>query len=145
MLLSTLLVCKEQLMVKAHTLASIALALGLLATQAPRLGYAQETARAETTPIQIQRLGITQTAGRASRAWVALWFRNESTITADEIRVVLRYNGSESVIVDKGTFSPGVIIAHEFVAPADIQRFRKTAEATVRYVKYVDGTHWGMP
>jgi len=97
----------------------------------------------EATPIRIERLRF-QSAGKGGRAWIVLGFRNESRVTADEVRFVVRYDGSETVIVDKGTFSPGTLIVHAFIAPRGIPSPRSSPDATVRSVAFADGTHFGI-
>jgi len=95
--------------------------------------------RSEAIPIRIEWLRFTQNGGKGGRAWVVLAFRNESGVTASEVRFLVRYDGSETVIVDKGTFSPGTLIVHQFIAPRGRPSAQSSPDATVQSVVYVDG------
>jgi hypothetical protein len=91
---------------------------------------------ATSAPVVIERQSVARSAaGKSPRSTLYLRFRNVSTHVADEIHFVAQFNGSQAMIVDKGRFSPEVLVAHAFDAPLG-------AAAEIAYVHFVDGTHW---
>jgi hypothetical protein len=131
-----------------HPGSAALLALALLGLQATSVQAAPDGSpgagsAATATPITIDASTFTQTAGKAPRTWLALSFRNVAHVAADEVRFVVRYQGADNVIVDKGTFSPGTLIAHNFIAAVGVPSPRDTSDVAVRYVHFTDGTHWG--
>lgn len=122
------------------------LALTMLSVQ-PTSAYAQALAPSAgalptaAPPIKIESSSSVTGGGKAPRTWLALQFRNEAKVAADEVRFVVRYNGSDNEIVDKGLFSPGTLIVHRFIA-GQLVGFRDPRDCSVSYVHFMDGTHW---
>jgi hypothetical protein len=130
------------------TAATTLLALVLLGAQTTSAPAAPEGSPgggsvAVAAPITIDASSFTKTGGKAPRTWLSLSFRNTAHAAADEVRFILRYHGAENMIVDKGMFSPGVPIAHNFIAGVGAPSPRDTSDVAVRYVHFTDGTHWG--
>jgi hypothetical protein len=131
-------------------LAAAVAALAFLASQTTQ-AFAQTTpAPTDLTttagpPINIERFGLTSASGKASRPFVVLWFRNTSALVADEVHFTARYNGAEARIVEKGVFSPGVLVQHQFLAALGALTRRESPSGAVQYVHFTDGTHWETP
>jgi hypothetical protein len=131
----------------------LAVAVAVLALQAAettQTAFAQATPAptdrtAAGSPINIERFGLTSAGGKASHPFVVLWFRNTSARVADEVHFVARYNGGQAAIVDKGVFSPGVLVQHQFSAPLGALARRESQAGEVQYVHFTDGTHWETP
>jgi hypothetical protein len=127
---------------------AVLLALVLFGSQATSVQAAPEhspgvSSLPAAAPITIDAASLTQTAGKAPRTLLALSFRNTARVGADEVRFVVRFQGTDKVIVDKGTFSPGTPITHNFIAGVGVPSPRDNSEVGVQYVHFTDGTYWG--
>lgn len=131
-----------------HPRAAALLALVMLGVQATSVRAAPDgSPGAEpvpaTAPITINGSSLMQAAGKSPRTMLALSFSNTAHVAADEVRFVVRFHGSDNVIVDKGMFSPATLIAHNFIVGAGVPSPRDASDVGVRYVHFTDGTHWG--
>jgi hypothetical protein len=131
-------------------LAAAIAALAFLAAQTTQT-FAQTTpaptdlTTAAAPPINIERFGLTSAGGKASHPFVVLWFRNTSALVVDEVHFIARYNGGEATIVEKGVFSPGVLVQHQFIAAVGALPSRESPAGAVQYVHFTNGTHWETP
>jgi hypothetical protein len=132
-------------------LAAAVAALALLTAETTQTAFAQETpaptdrTAAMASPVNIERFGVTSAVGKASRPFVVLWFRNTSALVADEVRFIARSNGGETTIVEKGVFSPGVLVQHQVFAALGALGYRELPAGSVQYVHFTNGTHWEAP
>lgn len=129
--------------------AGVLLALALFCVQttgieaAPDGSPAARSVSTTAVPIKIDVSSFSQRAGKAPRTWLSLRFHNAAQVAADEVHVVIRYHGSDTMIVDKGIFSPATLIAHTFSVGLGAPSPGDTSDAAVQYVHFMDGTHWG--
>jgi hypothetical protein len=72
---------------------------------------------------------------------VRLKFTNTGVVPATVVKFVVSDDRATRVIVDKGTFSPGVQIDHNFVT-GDGQDVRPNVTCTVAEVDFADGSSW---
>ena len=84
---------------------------------------------------------------RLSDGFLAVDYTNEAPIAATEVDFGLVARGSlVAAAKDVGSFSPGILIQHEFVVSPEIFPLRTTYPACiVLRVKYTDGTIWYNP
>jgi hypothetical protein len=131
-------------------LAAVA-ALALPAAQMTQTTIAQappaptDHAAIAASPINVDRFGLTSTGGRIPHLIVVLSFRNTSGLVADEVHFIARYSGGQTTIVDKGVFSPGILIQHQFTSLRGTPTYRELPTSHVQYVHFTNGTQWGSP
>ena len=84
---------------------------------------------------------------RIADGFLAIDYTNQAPVAAKEIDFGLVARGSLiAAAKDVGTFSPGVLIQHEFVVSSEIFPLRTSYLACiVLRVKYADGTVWHNP
>ncbi|GAC1424095.1 MAG: hypothetical protein NVSMB64_31760 [Candidatus Velthaea sp.] len=129
-------------------LAATAVASLLVFSESAQPTYAEaatSTAVDSTTsiaPVKIDNISIKHDAGKFPHYFYELAFRVTSTLVADEVHFVVRDGGRDAQIVDKGIFSPGILIAHRFFTPPSELPYRDSVSSTVTYVHFADGTHW---
>jgi hypothetical protein len=116
-----------------------------LGTAAP--GYAQTVAFTHD-PIRIVRItpnpgfattlfnwtGAAETVG--TRGYSTISFVNDANIGAVRVAFAVRSNHATRIVVENGTFSPGVTITH------DIDDLDPDATIAVEQVTLTDGTVW---
>lgn len=132
--------------VHSRILAASLSAVAVLATQGSPASA--QTASLEATsavagPVVIEQFSVAASAGKFSRPTIFLSFRNVSVQLADEVRFLVRYRGGAATVVDKGVFSPGIAIHHQFSAPFGAPTPGDVPTGAVQYVHFADGTHWG--
>ncbi len=71
---------------------------------------------------------------------VTLKFVNNGTVTATAVTFVFKEGGYSHSIVDRGTFSPGVLIKHE-LSVSGLSAFANP-EADVAEIDFADGSSW---
>lgn len=118
---------------------------------APPIGGASPITINSCGPI-VEKNSGTSIAGinvAATSSGMHIQFTNESSRTADLVNFAVNSNGTQFVIRDVGTFSPGVSIDHKyrngsgqpFVLPAFIPPDTKCSVSSVRFT---DGSLWRM-
>ena len=72
---------------------------------------------------------------------VDVHFMNSGNATADSVGILVSYAGEQRLIVDKGRFSPGIMIDHRFPAFTGAPFLSQTPDAcTIANVHFEDGT-----
>lgn len=125
--------------------AAAAIALG-----ASTAAFAQPTVAYTNEPIQVQHFSV-NVSSRPLSTWggnqlditgagnVSISFVNVRNVAATRVEFALREGKSSQTIVDKGTFSPGTSITHEFSVAPD---FYDPSALDVVRVTFADGTSW---
>jgi hypothetical protein len=82
----------------------------------------------------------------ASKAGSVMWisFVNRSSVIADDVHVNVTLSSHDvRGIVDRGTFSPSVVIEHAFRLPSDgAPNDDRAISCRVPYAHFVDGNEW---
>lgn len=68
-------------------------------------------------------------------------FVNDAPRVATDVHVVVRFGNHTQTINERGRFSPGVLIDHQFTPIADATPL-KPASCEVAAVTYTDGSRW---
>jgi len=95
------------------------------------------TAYTQFTPIETESLGID--AGPASSD-VTIAFINTANVPAKSVTFAVRSGRQTKIVVDKGTFSPGVRIVHTF---DESPQFDNTSSVSIVGVSFANGSTWG--
>jgi hypothetical protein len=70
---------------------------------------------------------------------VTISFVNRANVPAKSVEFAVRSGNKTALIVDKGTFAPGVRIDHTF---SESPEFDDTSSVSVRAVVFADGSTW---
>jgi hypothetical protein len=125
------------------------LAAAAIATAAAAPAAAQSTVAFNNDPVRIQHYSVGSSSvpvsswggnlGFASSANVSISFVNARGVAATRVEFALRAGKATEILVDKGTFSPGTSITHEFAVDS---QFSDASALQVVGVTFADGTSW---
>jgi hypothetical protein len=74
---------------------------------------------------------------------LALSFRNTDETVATQVTFDVAHDGTHSIVIDRGRFSPGVTIDHIFAGPAGFSD--GAASCAVARIAFADGHVWTAP
>jgi hypothetical protein len=115
------------------------LSVALQAQPAPQPA-ATATVLSEPAPISVRSCSVS-----SSRAGAAVWvtFTNDSRTIADDVRIRVAARSDAFDLIDRGTFSPDVAIAHVFRPPTarSIDPAR-TITCSVSYAHFANNATW---
>jgi hypothetical protein len=97
------------------------------------VSYALEPSYSVTVPAWTSTLSI-ESSGK-----VTISFVNAGAVPATSVQFAVRSNKVTELILDKGTFSPGANIKHDFSLDPTLG---SSAEVDVEHVTFADGTVW---
>jgi hypothetical protein len=86
----------------------VASAIAVAACLSPSAQAAMTPSPIVITSCVIQQAGPFRTSG------IQISYKNNYSVAATKVKFFVDYRGQRDIIVDKGTFSPGVKISHEF-------------------------------
>ena len=116
--------------------ATVLVAGAALFTIAPASSEVPSNGERDISPVRLSHCSSVGTRWN----YVDLSFVNQKRVAVDELRVAMRFSGTERAITDKGNFAPGVPIHHEYPS-AGIPAHRPD-NCAVEYVHFVDGSTW---
>ena len=124
-------------------------AVAAIATAGAAPAGAQSTVAFNNDPVRIVHYSVGATSvpvsswggnlGFSTSGNVSISFVNARGVTATEVEFALRAGKSSEILVDKGTFSPGTSITHDFSVGS---QFSDAAALEVVGVTFADGTSW---
>ena len=111
---------------------------------------AQSSVAYATNPIKIVRYSVEQAYAAPGPAWggylgleipgkITISYVNGGAVPATSVAFAVRIGKATETIVDKGTFSPGTTITHDF---AEGGLFSAASAIEVEQVTFADGTSW---
>jgi hypothetical protein len=136
---------------QTHNALVATLAVAILAAGAPALAGAQSSVAYINNPVKVVRYVVTAPTANQWPGWggtyqgiedsasVTISFVNGANVAATSVQFAVRHGKETELIVDKGTFSPGTSITHDFsLGP----QFDGASSVEVREVTFADGTSW---
>jgi hypothetical protein len=132
-----------------NLVAATVAAAAIAAASAP--ATAQQTLAYTTGPIRVVSYSIEPTRTITVPAWagtymnvassgkVTISFVDTGTVPATAVQFAVRSGKTIETIVDKGTFSPGASVTHNFSLGSE---FGSASALDVERVTFADGTSW---
>jgi hypothetical protein len=125
-------------------------AAAAIATAAALPAGAQSTVAFNNDPVRIVHYSVGSSSvpvsswggnylGFANSGDISISFVNARGVAATQVEFALRAGKATEILVDKGTFSPGTSITHDFPVGA---QFSDTSAVEVVSVTFADGTSW---
>jgi len=116
---------------------TIAAAVAVAAISSPSAQAAMTPSPIVITACVIQQAGPFRTSG------IQISYKNTYTSPATKVKFFVDYRGQRDIIVDKGTFSPGVKISHEFEDFSGQVWEGSTPDYCMPiYIKFENGSIW---
>lgn len=104
-------------------------------------------AMTNVAPVQVDRCAILPplrpNKSGTGTAWFTVVFRNTSNSPADTVTMRVDDLGVDRTIIDKGTFSPGIEINHEFTTRLRVASGpERSSTCQIVAVHFQDGSEW---